>query len=171
MTLYKLAERQKDWHRLEQLMAKRRSTYSSNDAIAFTQLYRSVCTDLSLASAYHVPEETVQYLHELVARAHNHFYGAQKWTFTNLRLLFLQKIPRLMDKNIYFRLASAMFWVPFLICTALAYVDPIFAERVLGPITMAQINEMYSDGFEQRSVFAGGAGTSFYIYNNVSIAL
>ncbi len=171
MSLYKLAERKKEWQRLENLLAKKRSQFSASDAIAFAQLYRSVCTDLSLASAYHVPEATLQYLHELVGRAHAKFYGKLKWSWINWRYYFFQHLPQLMFRNRFFRIAAALFWLPFLLCGLLAFVNREFAESVLGPMMMAHMDEMYATGFEQRSIFEGGAGTSFYVYHNVSIAL
>lgn len=171
MSLYKLAERQPDWQRLEGLLGRNQRDYTASDVIALAQLYRSVCTDLSLASAYHVPDETVQYLHELVGRAHAHFYGTLKWTWIRWREYFLDRIPRLMFRNPFFRISSALFWLPFILCGVLGFVDRGFSESVLGPLMMAQMDEMYADGLEQRSVLMGGAGTSFYIFHNVSIAL
>ncbi len=86
------------------------------DVSRFADLYRSACADLALADAYQLPPATIQYLHQLVGRAHNQLYRhasspAGGW----FQELFVN-VPQRLYADGCLRLAFAIFWGVFLLC-------------------------------------------------------
>ena len=80
-----LESRREQWRELEQLCARmnhwRRKRMPAADILQFSSLYRAACADLALADAYQLPPATVEYLHQLVGRAHNQLYRGEALTF------------------------------------------------------------------------------------------
>ena len=60
----------------------------------FSTLYRSACADLALADSYHLPPNTVQYLHRLVGRAHNQLYRSREFNYRSWSDLILVEAPQ-----------------------------------------------------------------------------
>ena len=84
MKVADLLDRRRDqWRELEKLCerfnGKRLSKESPAELMRFATLYRSACADLALADAYQLPANTIQYLHQLVARAHNQLYRSRRF--------------------------------------------------------------------------------------------
>ena len=71
-----IEQRQPLWQELEGLCAKLKR--DPQQIARFSELYRAACADLALAEAYQLPPKTVDYLHTLVARAHNQMYRSEK---------------------------------------------------------------------------------------------
>ena len=77
-----IERRQPMWRELEILCSQmtRGSRKKDPEVVArFSELYRSACADLALAEAYQLPPKTVDYLHRLVARAHNQLYRSRHY--------------------------------------------------------------------------------------------
>ena len=187
MKASKLIElRQPSWSRLEQLCDEF-GNRSSNKVPAkrvneFAALYRNACADLALAESSHLPPNTIEYLHQLVARAHNQLYRSQKFD----RHVWYEKIfvdtPKLIFNDPYVHIAAVIFWGLFLLAGWLSWnneVWPGFAEQVVGETQLEAVEEMYTgfgtvgpDGtvkgrtFSQNSFMFG-----FYIFNNAGIGL
>jgi uncharacterized membrane protein SpoIIM required for sporulation len=68
-------------------------------------------------------------------------------------------------------LAMLIFWVPFLMATALAYRNSDFAERIVGAEMLDQMEEMHSHSVGHGTGETGMAASAFYIYHNGSIGL
>ncbi len=186
MKASKLIElRQPSWSRLEKLCDEFGSR-SANRVPAkrvneFATLYRNACADLALAESSHLPPNTIEYLHQLVARAHNQLYRSQKFN----RHVWYEKIfvdtPKLIFNDPYVHIAAVIFWGLFLLAVLLGRHNeywPGFAENVAGETQLEAMEEMYT-GFDTASSSSSSARSfsqnssmfGFYIYNNAGIGL
>lgn len=178
MKASKLIElRQPSWSRLEQL-CEQFGNRSSNRVPAkrvseFAALYRNACADLALAEASHLPPNTIEYLHQLVARAHNQLYRSQKFD----RYAWYERIfvdtPKLIFNDPYVHLAAVIFWGLFLLACWLSCDNqawPGFAEQVVGETHLENMEDMYT-GFDGRSFGQNSQMFGFYIFNNAGIGL
>ncbi len=148
--------------------------WTSRQYVEWAALYRSACADLALAEQGDAPAAVVDYLHQLVARAHNLFYRTRKFRLRYGWHALVEQAPRLIFASRHVHVAALLFWLPFLIAFHLAGPHspwPEFSERVVD----ARTREMLEESFSQRS-FGRGLDESFamvgyYIANNVGIAL
>jgi uncharacterized membrane protein SpoIIM required for sporulation len=170
-----LKSRQSHWQELEQLCrAMKNSSRRQIDPatlIRFSALYRDACADLALADAYHLPPGTVQYLHQLVGRAHNQLYRSRTFKVRDWLQELLVRLPGRLFTDNALRLAFCIFWGFFLLAAALAYNTPGFAEQVIGSEMIHRLEEMYDEPPTGRNASLGGAMTGFYIYHNPQIGL
>ena len=60
----------------------------------FGALYRAACADLALAYAYQLPQNTVQYLHRLVGRAHNQLYRSRRFEWAKWAETLVFEVPK-----------------------------------------------------------------------------
>lgn len=167
-----LARRQPDWKRLERfcaVLAQRRRA-PAELVSEFSRLYRAVCADLALAEAYQIPQETIEYLHRLVGRAHNVYYRTQislprEW----FRLLFRETPAKILTDRMFW-VVFLLFWTTFLLGMFLAARDRGFAETVVGAEMLTQMERMYA---EKPSDWGHSTvdRVGFYIQHNVGIAL
>ena len=79
-----LERRRRNWQELERLCDQLQGGGSAAscrrpNVSRFGALYRAACADLALAYAYQLPQNTVQYLHRLVGRAHNQLYRSRRF--------------------------------------------------------------------------------------------
>jgi uncharacterized membrane protein SpoIIM required for sporulation len=173
-----LESRRTQWRELEQLCDRTNHWYRKRmpaaDVLRFSALYRAACADLALADAYQLPPATIEYLHQLVGRAHNQLYRGEALTFRGWFHELFVAVPRRLRTDRCLWLAASIFWGLFLLTAVLARVTPDFAERVLTKEQMMALEEMYSKPID-RSLADGGAQGSFmggfYIFNNGSIGL
>jgi uncharacterized membrane protein SpoIIM required for sporulation len=173
-----LESRREQWRDLEQLCAqmergwRRRAPAAA--VLRFSALYRAACADLALADAYQLPPATIEYLHQLVARAHNQLYRSRALTLrTWFRELFVV-VPRRLFADRCLWLAAGIFWGVFLLTAALAYYTPGFAEQIVSKDLMMMLEEHYAQPVRRGLVEGGNLGSGmagFYIFNNVSIGL
>jgi len=144
------------------------------DVLRFSTLYRAACADLALADAYQLPPETVEYLHQLVGRAHNQLYRGEALTFRGWFHELFVVVPRRLRADRCLWLASGLFWGMFLLAGAMAYYTPGFAERVLGKDQMMALEEAYSKPAERNLAEGGNIGSAmggFYVSHNGGIGL
>ncbi|MGO8751201.1 MAG: stage II sporulation protein M [Thermoguttaceae bacterium] len=170
-----LDSRRANWHELEHLCSrlegKSRRTIEAPAVSRFATLYRAACADLALADAYQFPPGTIQYLHQLVGRAHNQLYRSHTFRFgTWLRQLFLGVPQRLFNDNAL-RLAFCIFWGPFLLSMFLAYSSREYAEQVMGDAMLGQLEENFSKPMAGRDPNENLAMAGFYIQHNGTIGL
>jgi uncharacterized membrane protein SpoIIM required for sporulation len=173
-----LESRRAQWRELEQLCDQTnhwlRKRMPATDVLRFSALYRAACADLALADSYQLPPATIEYLHQLVGRAHNQLYRGEALTFRGwFRELFVA-VPRRLRADRCLWLAAGIFWGLFLMTAVLAFVVPDFAERVLSKDQMMMLEKMYSQPVERGLTEGGNAGSAmggFYIYNNCGIGL
>jgi uncharacterized membrane protein SpoIIM required for sporulation len=176
-----LERRRQNWQELErfcdQLQGGARAPNLPPAAMSrFGALYRAACADLALAHAYQLPQNTVQYLHRLVGRAHNQLYRSRRWEFKKWADMLLIDVPRQVFNDRCIQLMFILWWGLFITAAWLAYSKtawPEFAEEVLGHDHIAQLEEMYKnpidgslrEGDEDAIMFA------FYVNNNAGIGL
>lgn len=172
-----LEQRRKGWLELEnlcsQLELRRKSKIPSGDIVQFAALYRSACADLALAQAYQLPPTTVEYLHRLVARAHNQLYRARRSSLQSMYETVLHKAPVQIYRDPCVRICALMFFGLFWLSMILAMSEnqfPNYPAAIAGEETL----EMTEENFEQEldaDVDHYVMMSSFYIRHNTGIGL
>ncbi len=173
-----LEARREQWHELEQLCTRMertwRRTLPAESATRFSTLYRSACADLALADAYQLPPAMIDYLHQLVGRAHNQLYRSQTLNYRTWFYELFVVVPQRLFFDRCLWLAAGVFWGVFLLAAVMAWYTPGFSERVLGKEQMMRLEEMYSSPIHRGLIEGGDAGSGmagFYVFNNVGIGL
>lgn len=170
-----LHRRQQQWGDLETMcrtLEKRRLRALGGAGVSrFAALYRAACADLALADAYQLPPDTVEYLHQLVGRAHNQLYRSQTFRWREWGDEAFRKLPArlLFDRAVW--LAFVVFWGVFGLSLMLSYSSRAFTEEVIGEAMMAQMQEMYSGPIVDRDPGTGSLMAGFYVVNNAGIGL
>lgn len=158
------------WARLEVLLGK----YTLADGASWSELsdlYRGVCADLSRARGLDDHDDVRVYLDDLAGRAHNRMYGTRRRVTVDVVRYVAQDVPAQVRASWrWVLLASALFYVPGILCMLGAYVSPEFAAQVLDEGTLSQMEEAYSVAPDDRPVGEAAMMAGFYVYNNVSIA-
>ncbi|HEX5444905.1 MAG TPA: stage II sporulation protein M [Pirellulales bacterium] len=176
-----LESRRENWRELERsctlLESRRMKTLGPATVERFGTLYRAVCADLALADAYQLPPNTIQYLHQLVGRAHNQLYPSRRFQLDNWTRELLFGVPQRLFRDNALRLAFLLFWGVFLASMVSAYLSREFADSVVGKAALQQCEEMYDkplaerhneagDFLQERNIMAG-----FYVQHNSTIGL
>jgi uncharacterized membrane protein SpoIIM required for sporulation len=170
-----LQRRHEHWRDLERLcqeLERRGARRLGGPAVSrFASLYRAACADLALAHAYQLPLDTVEYLHQLVGRAHNQLYRSQTFRWREWgHTLFVELPGRLLrDRTLW--LAFVIFWGVFGLSLFLAYTSPKYADKAVGDAALEQVREMYSRPLGERGSSAGASMTGFYVMHNAGIGL
>lgn len=170
-----LKQRQLQWRELE-LMCSENKSWNQRDPqqiARFSELYRSTCADLALAESYSLPPQTTDYLHRLVALAHNQLYRSSRFQWQSWFRVIFEETPRRIFGEPCVHFCFMVFWGLFLAGAWLAYEDsiwPDFANQVVGEKSLESFEEMYSN-FNDRGVGSNSLMAGFYIYNNAGIGL
>jgi uncharacterized membrane protein SpoIIM required for sporulation len=173
-----LERRRKNWQELEQLCERVRGRklrkLGTAERTRFATLYRAACADLALADACHLPDNTVQYLHRLVGRAHNQLYRARKFDFAAWGEALLVDVPRRIFHDRCVQLAFCLFWGVFILSAVLAFsqgVWPHYAEEMLTQEGITQLETHFQNPINGRDPQADYAMAGFYIRQNTGIGL
>ena len=170
-----LESRRVNWRELEQLCAllegRSRRRVPAGTAARFSVLYRAACADLALADAYQLPPDTVQYLHQLVGRAHNQLYRSRSFNVSGWVDRLFVEVPRRLFADNCLRLAFCVFWGVFLMSGMMAYRSPEFAEAMIKKPFMMRLEEDFARPVSDRPLGMGPGMAGFYIFNNASIGL
>ena len=173
--LERLESRRRHWQELDQLCGvldgEMGKILTAANVSRFANLYRSACADLALADAYQLPPATVQYLHQLVGRAHNQLYRHESshaggW----YRELFVN-VPQRLYADGCLRLAFALFWGVFLLNVFLALRDPDFAPRIAGKEELQDLERRFSYETFSPQADLQAASAGYYILHNATIGL
>ena len=163
-----LQSRVENWRQLEQLCTKmegRSRRFVPAPAVGrFSALYRAACADLALADAYQLPPATVNYLHRLVARAHNQLYRSQTFDVRSWPHELFVEVPQRLFTDNCLRLAAFIFFGTFILAAALAYGSPDFAQQIAGKDALMQMEELYSKPLPELP-------TGLFIKHNCTIGL
>ena len=177
MKVSKLIEiRQANWKELEKLCSRLQTPgvkLKPDEVARFTSLYRAACADLALASSYQLPPSTVQFLHQLVARAHNQLYRSRHFQWRRWWHVLFVYSPQKIFNDVCVQICFFIFWGLFSLSAYLAYEQsayPMYAEQVLGQEQMDAMEQMYSD-FNGRSYGDNFRMFGHYIMNNAGIGL
>jgi uncharacterized membrane protein SpoIIM required for sporulation len=176
-----LERRRQNWQELErfcdQLQGTTRGPKLPPASMSrFGALYRAACADLALAHAYQLPQNTVQYLHRLVGRAHNQLYRSRRWDFQRWADMLLVDVPQRVFNDRCIQLMFVVWWGLFIASAWLAYSKtawPEFAEQVLGPEQISGLEEMYKNPIDgsQRGGDENAIMFAFYVSHNAGIGL
>jgi len=171
-----LASRRENWRELErfctEMAGSRKYRHVGAERIArFAALYRAACADLALADAYQLPDETIDYLHQLVGRAHNQLYRSRTFNFSTWGRQLLVDLPRRLFQDNCLRLAFVIFWGIFLLSAAVAHTNPDYAQSVVGREMLEQLEENFANPLDGKNPELGGFMAGFYIFHNIGIGL
>ncbi len=146
--LERLESRRRNWQELEQLCGvldgEMGKILTAASVSRFANLYRSACADLALADAYQLPPATIQYLHQLVGRAHNQLYRHESLHAGGWYRELFVNVPQRLFADGCLRLAFALFWGVFLLNVFLAWRDPDFAPRIAGKEELQDLERRFS---------------------------
>jgi len=170
-----LESRREGWRELEMMCRTLERggarQLSMAGVLRFAAAYRSACADLALADAYQLPPHMVQYLHELVGRAHNQLYRSKMFRWRLWGAELFSRVPRrlLMDRALW--LAMAVFWGIFFASMALGYTSRSYCEEVVGVDELSALEQSFAEPVRGRDPNASGAMGGFYVYHNAGIGL
>jgi uncharacterized membrane protein SpoIIM required for sporulation len=174
-----LSQRRAQWQELDRLCTQlehRRFRHRLQGATVsrFASLYRSACADLALADSYRLPPNTVQYLHQLVGRAHNQLYRARTFDYGAWGQLLLVDVPQRILRDGCVQLAFVLFWGFFAMSAWLAASPdwwPDYAQQVLGDAQIEELERSFASPIAGRDAAYNPLMASFYIYHNTGIGL
>ncbi len=168
-----VAARKASWNELDRLLSSGPMTALDGPSISrIASLYRALSTDLSRCRALRYTPDLAGYLDGLAARAHTALYGAAPLRMGALGRFFTHDFPRALRASwVFFAVASALFYVPFLAGGIVGYAAPDLATQILPSSSLESMRHMYSEGFDAgRSEAVDSQMAGFYVYNNIGIA-
>lgn len=175
-----LERRRPQWQELNQLCDELQSTPGRSlpppRVTRLGTLYRAACADLALAYAYQLPQNTVQYLHRLVGRAHNQLYRSRRFELSKWTQMLLFEVPKTIFHDRCVQIMFCVFWGLFILSAYLAYSKaawPDFAEQVLTHDAIENLEKMYENPIDgsRRDGDTNMAMAGFYIRHNTGIGL
>ncbi|MEL7334980.1 MAG: stage II sporulation protein M [Planctomycetota bacterium] len=173
-------KRRAQWSELEFLcnqMEVRGRTRSgmSADLTRFSSLYRAACADLALADAYQLPPATVNYLHNLVARAHNRLYRSSSVTFKDLWDTVFLIAPQQIFADPCVRIAAVIFFGLFSLSAIIGTREeeyPEFVNQMVGSQQVDMMEEMHENPPWNNPGMGGSfSGAGQYISHNTGIGI
>jgi uncharacterized membrane protein SpoIIM required for sporulation len=167
-----LEQRREQWMELDQLCVQLNSVRKDPEMVSrFVSLYRAACADLALADAYQLPPSTVEYLHQLVGRAHNQLHRSRQFNYRTWGRTLLVDIPQRLFGDRCVQLAFVLFWVTFIGSAGMAYFQADWGPQILPAGMIEQLESNFSEPMGGRSIEADYIMASFYIYHNTTIGL
>lgn len=170
-----LERRRQNWQELESLCARLHGRkLGAAERSRFAALYRAACADLALADAYHLPTNTVQYLHRLIGRAHNRLYRSRKFDLAAWSELLLEEVPRRIFHDRCVQLMFCLFWGVFILSAVLAGSQslwPHYAEEILTQAGISKLEGDFHNPITGRNPQADYAMAGYYIWHNTGIGL
>ncbi len=170
--------RRRNWQELERLcddvQAQRAANLNPASISRFATLYRAACADLALADAYQLPPNTVRYLHQLVARAHNQLYRSRPFEPAVWAELLFERVPQRIFNDRCVQLAFIIFWGVFILSAVIASrkdLWPNYAEQVLTLPMIQQLEQSFEEPLGDRPYELNLIMSAFYIQHNTSIGL
>jgi uncharacterized membrane protein SpoIIM required for sporulation len=173
-----LDKRRADWSELEQLcdafQASNKKIVRSGKTVArLAALYRGACSDLAMSEVYQLPPVTVEYLHRLVARAHNQLYQSRRFEWEKWSNVIAVDMPRAIFSDACVHIAALLFFGLFALGAILGSSETTFssfASQIAGEEALEQLEESFAKPLSadfNHYVFMA----SFYIRHNTSIGL
>ncbi len=166
-------KRKNNWERLEDLLgfiegAKGLRALSREEVRELGQLYRRTASDLAIARAESRDPKLVNYLNNLVIRAHGKIYRAENQGFGLIKKFFLEDFPNAFRNTWKFTLISFLTFLIFSAVTfALTYRDLDFAE-VVGTSSVRQQVETNNRWWESLND-ANQVGATQILTNNIQV--
>lgn len=171
-----IASRREEWKLLEDdikwIREKSARRVEPERYADFARRYRAVCSDLSLGTSAGFPDDTLRYLHQLIADGHAMMYRSQRFRVSRWGKVLFFDVPRRIVGDPCTWIAMALFWALFLGSFSGAIVIEGFGIDVVGEDTLAQFEIMYSEPIGESSTMdTRSAMTGFYVLNNAGIGL
>lgn len=141
-----LEKRKAHWNRLEQLLdqsaRKGLRSLERSELRELGLLYRQIAADLATLREDRGSIHFARYLNQLLARAHNIIYSAQKASPSGILRFFRVTYPEVFRRNLRFvAVAVAIFAAAAIVGAALTYQDPDFKLNILGPAMVQTIEK------------------------------
>jgi len=168
-----LSRRSPDWDELEQILPEleRKRKRPVADLLRFARLYRAVCTDLSVASAFRLSRGEQARLEDIVARGHAVLYSIPRRTFRDIKDYVFSFVPHAVRKDVFVKICLLIFYVPFFLCASLSYLSKPFAENVAGEAVLEAYREMHEKPETDVKLGDLVGASGFYIANNIGLNL
>jgi uncharacterized membrane protein SpoIIM required for sporulation len=141
----------------------------------FPRRYRRLCQHLAVAQARGYSRGLTEWLHELVLRAHQRFYGVTDTPWRAAVQFLLHDYPRIVRSEWrYLLVAALLFMGPLILLTFVIPVQPEIAYTILSPNDARQMEAMYDPELRDRigrdrESEEDFVAFAFYIRNNTSI--
>ncbi len=166
-------ERSPSWDELDQMLVlfEGKAARSRSLLLKFARLYRSACTDLSLAAAFRLSRQDQSRLEDLVARGHTVLYSVPRRSIKDIWHYVVSVVPAAVRADIHVKVCLLLFFVPFFLCGILAYNSRAFAAAVAGEAVLESYQDMHNGAREPLKLGDFVGATGFYIANNVGIDL
>lgn len=141
-----LDKRKPYWARLEQLLdqsaRKGFSSLGRSELQELGLLYRQIAADMAALREDGGSVHFARYLNQLLARAHNIIYSAQRASPSAVLNFFARTYPRVFRRNWnYVQIALLIFVVSAAVGAALTYQDPDFKLSIIGPEMVQTIDK------------------------------
>lgn len=165
-------KRKRYWERLEQLIVRSNrgiSALSHSELQELGLLYRQTAADLAAVREDPSGRQLATYLNQLLGRSHNLIYLGQKPKVSGLVRFYRDTYPQVFRETLaQTLLALAIFAFTGLVAWAVAWHDPAFAYRLLGPHMMETIEQrkMWTESIVTIKPLA----SSGIMTNNLSVA-
>lgn len=165
------ARHQTDWQQLEAILDSKKAKPDRR----FPQLFRHLCHQLALAKHRRYSPQLVDYLNELVTRAHHQFYQHNhRFHFQWLEFLIWGFPSAIRRNRIFVYVAMALFLVPGLAMTLACYQNPEFIYSVMDHGDVSMMESMYDPANgklgRERDSATDIMMFGHYIQNNIGIA-
>jgi uncharacterized membrane protein SpoIIM required for sporulation len=167
------------WDGFQQLLEQMAKPPRQRDAGKLSELpayYRRVCADYALARHRRYSTGLVDELHDLVMRGHSVLYQRKSVWLWRILTFFWVDFPATLRRNSrVFWLATALFYLPFVIFGGLAYYNDEIIYSLMSSYEVSSLEYMYdpSNPFiwreESRASSTNFAMFGYYIYNNIGI--
>lgn len=163
--------RQADWQALTRLL-DRRGTLTPEEVQTLGQLYRAATADLALAQRDFARQPVVEYLNQLVARAHAALYRSDPLVWRQLWDFVRAGFPRLYRELWVFTLVAALLlFVPALLAGVITAQAPTAAvwllpEGVRDLIPQIQQQDLWTDIPINERPYA----SAFIMQNNIQVS-
>jgi uncharacterized membrane protein SpoIIM required for sporulation len=167
-----LDKRKPYWNRLEQLLdqgaRKGLSSLGRSELQEVGLLYRQIAADLAALREDRGSVHFARYLNQLLARAHNIIYSANKTSPSAIISFFTVTYPRVFRRHWrYVQIALLIFAVSAAVGAAFTYQDPDFKLSIIGPQMVQTIEkrEMWTHSIVGIKPLASSA----IMTNNISV--
>ena len=168
-----LEKRKPHWSRLEELLERGTNkgfrSLSRFELQELGILYRQIAADLAALREDRSSVHFARYLNQLLARAHNTIYSAQRASPSAVVDYFRFAYPRIFRENLNYCLAAFLIFLgSALVGMALTYHDPDFKMKILGPqmVDTIERHEMWTHSI----VGIKPVASSAIMTNNIGVA-
>jgi len=168
-----LEKRKPHWSRLEELLERTARkgfrSLSRSELQELGLLYRQSAADLAALREDAGSEHFARYLNQLLARAHNTIYSANRASPSAVVEYFRYTYPRIFRQNLGYCLAAFLIFLgSAIVGVALTYHNPDFKVKILGPQMVETIDrhEMWTHSI----VGIKPVASSAIMTNNMGVA-